>query len=87
MYYYEILVSNDKDDAWDGIGRLMGLFNDFSVANRIVINNETDIFEYTYRYAMISEYAYGMYPIPIETKIYEYNLETGRYELQGVRGW
>jgi len=87
LYYYEILVSNDRKDAWDGVGRLMGIFGDFSTANRVVRNNETDIFEYTYKYAVISEYHFGMYPRPIETKVYEYNFNDDGYDLIGVKDW
>lgn len=60
--------------------RTVGYFEDFNDAERIVVENVCDIWEYTYDYAMIEEIGPGLYPTIDGFWLYKWNTEAKKYE-------
>lgn len=51
--------------------RTWGFFYDFEVAERVVLENQTDIYECLYDYAVIEEYSQGILRLPKEKQWYK----------------
>ena len=80
-YYYELVMCVGEESAIEGDGRLMGIYENFIELDRVVRYNISDIFEYTYDYAVINIVPYGLYPMSMERFIYQYNFKKEMFEF------
>lgn len=64
-----------------GSNRTFGYYCNKGDAVEAVINNYADIYEYTYRYAVIEHILEGLYNVASERLFFEWNDETKKYEL------
>lgn len=73
--YYEIVVASSKEDLLEGYYRQVGVIESLSKAQSMVMANAGDLHEYTYSYAAIMAYRYGIFNYPIFKEIYKYDHE------------
>jgi hypothetical protein len=68
MYIYTITTVEwpEENDEVVAHTRCVGWTSNFFDAERVIIKNIGDIWEYNYNYAVIEELAEGLYPHPIQ---------------------
>ena len=59
--------------------RTVGWVKTFEEAEEIVLNNQGDIFEYMYDYAIIEEVEEGLYPFSFTRWLYKIDLKERKY--------
>lgn len=75
---YFVTVLDHKDEA----SQCVGYFKTFKEAERVVLENVCDIFEFTYTQAVIEKVPVGLYPL-VEEEVW-YEAVYGDYELENV---
>lgn len=62
--------------------RLFGYAHEFEEAKEMVMENYCDIFEHTYRYAVVEPVKWGIHPLtlPHEQTWFQYNFQTESYD-------
>jgi hypothetical protein len=79
--YYEIVVSVDKGELLAGDYKRVGIVESYNKANSMVTNNVGDLHEYTYNYAGIIAYRYGVFNYPISKEVYKYDHDKEKFYL------
>lgn len=71
----EKALSNDPNVRYESIESIstFGYFHELELAMSSVMNNDLDIWEYSYNYAVIEEVHQGLYPSISDEKWYKYN--------------
>ena len=59
--------------------RAVGFYGSFHEAEIAITNNYGDIRECLYDYAVLEEITEGLYPYPLNRKVYKFNEKTGKY--------
>lgn len=79
--YYFITVFNRFDDKYGIAGaRTWGFYTNYGEADLALGTNRTDLWEYTYDYALLEEYVEGISGYNFWRQWYKYNIERGFYE-------
>ena len=64
-----------------GASRTVGYYINKGDAIQYVIENNCDIYEYSYRYAVIEKIPEGLYNVALERIFFEWNEETKEYKM------
>lgn len=82
MYFITCFQNYEKVNGWPEIGahRTVGYYCDKREAFNAVIYNYADIYEYTYRYAVIEHILEGLYNPASERLFFEWNEEAQGYK-------
>ena len=80
---YFIMVAEDMGFVIDHMGstRIVGYYGELETALTAVKENRCDIYENTYKYAIVEEVFPGLYPFAPNRWVFEYNRRTGEYNL------
>jgi hypothetical protein len=80
MYFVTTIedLYNDNDFSLGNI-RTVGFWSKFEDAENVVINNNCDINETIYDYAIIEELEEGLYPFSINSFLYKFDYDIERY--------
>ena len=81
MKNYFITVFNRYDNYGIHSTRCWGYYPNWEDANEVVHNNMTDLWEYTYDYAVIEEIKPGISSYAYPRWFYKYNQETNKYNM------
>lgn len=82
IYVIEVMEKLDLDERGFpdfGATRCPGFYHSMDEAEADVTENHCDIFECSFRYAVIHEVRPGVYPHYEQRKFYHYDTETDRY--------
>lgn len=63
-----------------GALRCFGYYNSLERAERAVVNNACDMWEYLYDYAVIEKVEEGVFPLSFERWFYKFNAREGKFE-------
>ncbi len=84
MKIYTITMFEDlstKEGCFTKASRCVGFYEDFYKAEKSVINNDMDIMECLYEYAIIEEINEGLYPYSSPRRVYRFNDGNKKFEL------
>lgn len=84
MYFITCFQKYEIDEfGWPdlGAGRTFGYYFRKGDAVEAVINNNADIHEYTYRYAVIEHIPEGLYNVALDRLFFEWNEDAQRYDM------
>ena len=70
---------NSEEGFLRKASRAVGFYGSFHEAEIAITNNYGDIRECLYDYAVLEEITEGLYPCPLNRKVYKFNEKTGKY--------
>ena len=85
MYFITVMVNMCRNEPYEY--RLVGYYKDFETAEKAVLNNECDLAEQVYAYAMIQKVGEGLYQEPDFVNLYMFDWENKEYFRVVCQDW